>query len=135
MATDAAMRILQSFRDDTVMRAIGVLQRRVEGLAARVEAIPGIPPIDTRSAIAAADPAVTIKAAAPADPEVSSSAKVRVRILPDGRMTREDAARYLGHSPKTLAQWQTKGKGPRVARVGGRRFYFKADLDAFINDA
>jgi hypothetical protein len=57
---------------------------------------------------------------------------VRVRMLPDGRMTREDAARYLGHAPKTLAQWQIAGKGPRSVRVGGRRFYFKEELDAFI---
>ena len=58
--------------------------------------------------------------------------RVRVRILPDGRMTRHDAARYLGHAPKTLAMWQIQGKGPRSVRVGGRRFYFKNDLDEFI---
>ena len=57
---------------------------------------------------------------------------VRVRVLPDGRMTREDAARYLGHAPKTLAQWQLQGKGPRSVLVGGRRFYFKDELDRFI---
>ena len=57
---------------------------------------------------------------------------VAVRILPDGRMTREDAARYLGMKPKTLAMWQLQGKGPASVRVGGRRFYFLADLDAFI---
>jgi len=59
--------------------------------------------------------------------------QVRVRLLPDGRMTRPDAARYLGRTPKTLAMWQLQGKGPRSVLVGGRRFYFKADLDAFIN--
>ena len=57
---------------------------------------------------------------------------VRVRILPDGRMTRVDAARYLGRKPKTLAMWQMDGKGPRSYLVGGRRFYFKDTLDAFI---
>ncbi len=57
---------------------------------------------------------------------------VQVRILPDGRMTRQDAARYLGMKPKTLAMWQLGGKGPRSYLVGGRRFYFKLDLDAFI---
>jgi hypothetical protein len=59
--------------------------------------------------------------------------QVRVRILPDGRMDRENAARYLGHNPKTLAHWQLEGKGPRSVRVGGRRFYFKRDLDDFIH--
>ena len=57
---------------------------------------------------------------------------VHVRILPDGRMTREDAARYLGMKPKTLAMWQMNSTGPRSYRVGGRRFYFRAELDAFI---
>ena len=57
---------------------------------------------------------------------------VRVRVLPDGRMTREDAARYLGHAAKTLAMWQLQGKGPRSVLVGGRRFYFKDDLDRFV---
>lgn len=58
--------------------------------------------------------------------------EVRVRILPDGRMTREDAAKYLGYEPKTLAIWSSEGKGPRGRKVGGRVFYFKDDLDAFI---
>jgi Helix-turn-helix domain len=47
-------------------------------------------------------------------------------------MTRKDAARYLGHQPKTLAMWALLGKGPPSIKVGGRIFYFKADLDAFI---
>jgi helix-turn-helix protein len=64
--------------------------------------------------------------------EGASVEHVRVRVLPDGRMTREDAARYLGHQPKTLAQWQVQGKGPRSVMVGGRRFYFREDLDSFI---
>jgi hypothetical protein len=60
---------------------------------------------------------------------------VRVRILPDGRMARGDAALYLGHQPKTLAMWALQGKGPRSLKVGGRVFYFKDDLDAFIRGA
>jgi hypothetical protein len=58
--------------------------------------------------------------------------QIRVRILPDGRMSREDAARYLGHKPKTLAMWALSGKGPRSVKVGGRIFYFVSDLDAFV---
>jgi hypothetical protein len=57
---------------------------------------------------------------------------VRVRVLPDGRMDRESAARYLGRRPKTLAMWATQGKGPRSIKVGGRIFYFRDDLDEFI---
>jgi hypothetical protein len=59
--------------------------------------------------------------------------QVRVRILPDGRMTREDAARYLGRTPKTLAMWQLQCKGPASVLVGGRRFYYKTELDRFIS--
>ena len=65
--------------------------------------------------------------------ELSASIEqVRVRVLPDGRMTREDAARYIGHSPKTLAMWALHGQGPRFVKVAGRVFYYRADLDQFI---
>ena len=58
--------------------------------------------------------------------------QVRVRVLPDGRLTRKDAAKYLGRAEKTLAMWEMEGKGPRSVLVGGRRFYFKEVLDIFI---
>ncbi len=58
-----------------------------------------------------------------------------VRVLPDGRMTREHAARYLGIKPKTLAMWDLEGKGPQSVKVGGRRFYFRDVLDRFIRGA
>jgi hypothetical protein len=58
--------------------------------------------------------------------------QVRVRVLPDGRMSRDNAARYLGTQPKTLAQWQLHGKGPRSVKVGGRCFYYQTELDRFI---
>jgi hypothetical protein len=58
--------------------------------------------------------------------------QVRVRVLPDGRMTRQDAARYLGHQSKTLSMWQLQGKGPRSVKVGGRVFYYRDDLDKFV---
>ncbi len=56
----------------------------------------------------------------------------RLHILPDGRMTRKNAARYLGISPKTLACWAVDGKGPAFVKVGGKVFYFQAELDRFI---
>ena len=58
---------------------------------------------------------------------------VKVRILPDGRLTRADAAKYVGVTAQTLSNMSSQGRGPRVVRVGGRCFYFKADLDTFIN--
>ena len=57
---------------------------------------------------------------------------VRVRILPGGRMSRKDAAAYLGREAKTLAMWAVQGKGPKAHRVGGRCFYYKNDLDAYL---
>lgn len=66
-------------------------------------------------------------------PARESVEQVRVRILPDGRLSRRDAARYLGLAEKTLATWETQGKGPRSVKIGGRRFYFVDVLDAFIS--
>lgn len=60
---------------------------------------------------------------------------IRVRVLPDGRMARADAARYLGLSQKTLAMWGLVGKGPRSLKIGGKVFYFRRDLDAFVAGA
>ncbi len=58
--------------------------------------------------------------------------QVKVRVLPDGRLSRKDAAKYLGRAEKTLAMWEMVGQGPRSVKVGGRRFYFKDALDAFV---
>jgi len=60
--------------------------------------------------------------------------QTRVRVLPDGRLTRRDAARYLGYQPKTLAMWHTQGKGPRCVRIGGRCFYYIQELNVYIRD-
>lgn len=57
---------------------------------------------------------------------------VRVRVLPDGRMSAKDAAAYVGRAEKTLAMMRMEGRGPRYIKVGGRIFYRKDDLDAFI---
>lgn len=57
---------------------------------------------------------------------------IRVRVLPDGRMDRENAAKYIGVRPKTLAQWDMEGRGPESLLIGGRRFYYRERLDEFI---
>lgn len=54
-----------------------------------------------------------------------------ILILPDGRMDRRNAATYLGNAPKTLAQYASKGIGPKFIKRG-RVWYFKKDLDAWI---
>lgn len=55
-----------------------------------------------------------------------------IRVLPDGRVSSNDAAKYLDLSPKTLANWRVMGKGPRWIRMGWRIQYFVADLDKLI---
>lgn len=63
---------------------------------------------------------------------MESVEKVRVQVLPDGRLNRANAALYLGRSAKTLAEWGRLGQGPRSFMVGGRRFYMLEDLERFV---
>jgi hypothetical protein len=59
--------------------------------------------------------------------------RVKIRLLPDGRMTRRDAAGYLGIAVKTVAMWDLENPAKLGGiKVGGRRFYFKDRLDAVI---
>jgi hypothetical protein len=58
---------------------------------------------------------------------------VSVRLYPDGRLDSASAATYLGMNEKTLANWRCKGIGPRFVKRG-RIFYFKVDLDAWLNE-
>jgi hypothetical protein len=51
-----------------------------------------------------------------------------VQSTPDGRVKRKEAAKYMGFEPKTLAEWHRLGYGPPSFLVGGRRFYWLADL-------
>jgi hypothetical protein len=64
--------------------------------------------------------------------EATAVEQVRVRVLPDGRMSRADAARYLGVAEKTLANMQVRGAGPPAKKLLGRVFYYRSDLDAFV---
>ena len=58
---------------------------------------------------------------------------VNVRVLTGGRLDRANAARFLGKTAKTLAEWQRLGIGPRSFLVGGRRFYRLDDLRAYAD--
>lgn len=59
---------------------------------------------------------------------------VKIRVLPDGRVSREDAAIFLGVKPRTLAQWAWAGTGPRPRKLPGCNlvFYRLDDLRAFV---
>lgn len=53
-------------------------------------------------------------------------------IFPDGRMKPADAALYIGFDEGTLANWRTKGKGPRFIKKANRIFYLKNELDQWL---
>jgi hypothetical protein len=42
-----------------------------------------------------------------------------------------NAAKFLGRSVQTLADWRHKNKGPQWVRVGGRVFYYYTVLVAY----
>lgn len=52
---------------------------------------------------------------------------VKVRVLPDGRVSRAEAAKLFDRTPKTLSEWSQKGWGPRCIHVGGRVFHDYAE--------
>lgn len=52
---------------------------------------------------------------------------VKVRVLPDGRVARAEAAKLFDRAPKTMAEWSAKGWGPRCIHVGGRVFHDYAE--------
>jgi len=58
---------------------------------------------------------------------------VSVKMYPDGRMDSKNAARYVGLEEKTLAMKRSDGTGPHYIKRG-RIFYFKDDLDAWLNE-
>ena len=68
----------------------------------------------------------------PIEIEPTELEPVRVRILPNGNMDSNNAAKYVGRAPKTLAMWRMQGIGPEWTKNGGRVFYNKEALDAFI---
>jgi hypothetical protein len=55
-----------------------------------------------------------------------------VKIFPDGRLDTKNASLYLGLSTKTMAMMRSRGTGP-VYHKPGRVFYYKADLDEWLN--
>jgi len=57
---------------------------------------------------------------------------IDITMFPDGRLDTRNAASYLGLKEKTLAMMRGNGKGPKFIKRG-RIFYFKEDLDAWIN--
>jgi len=65
--------------------------------------------------------------------ETAGIETVFVKMYPDGRLDSRNAALYLGLEEKTLAMKRSDGTGPSFIKRG-RIFYFKEDLDAWINE-
>ena len=59
-------------------------------------------------------------------------APIEIIMFPDGRLDTKNAAMYLGLKEKTLAMMRGSGTGPKFIKRG-RVFYFKEDLDAWLN--
>lgn len=55
-------------------------------------------------------------------------------VFPDGRMTSKDTAFYIGLSDGTLANWRTLGKGPKFTKIGGRIYYYKSEIDCWLQE-
>ena len=64
--------------------------------------------------------------------ELVPASTVRVVMLPSGKVNRENAAKALGRTAKTLAEWARLGIGPRPQNIQGRIFYDWADVQAFM---
>lgn len=57
-----------------------------------------------------------------------------ITLYPDGRMNTRNASIYMGLSEKTLAMMRCSGTGPKFIKRG-RVFYFRDDVDAWLNAA
>ncbi len=73
-----------------------------------------------------------VVAGRPVEIETAEIEPVRVRVLPNGDMDSNNAAKYVGRAPKTLAMWRMQGIGPEWTKNGGRVFYSRDALDAFM---
>ncbi len=114
--------------------------------------VAGVPPAAEPVAKIAAEPVAKIAATrvAEPDPDLFTAAglaletvpetgaepppavvlrQIEVEVFPDGTMTRENAARYLGISRHTLATWAHLKTGPRYMKLRRKSYYRKSDLD------
>ena len=49
-------------------------------------------------------------------------------------MTGEETAADIGVNPKTLQRWAREGRGPRRVRIGNRVYYFKPEVQAWLEN-
>lgn len=58
--------------------------------------------------------------------------KQDIAVTADGRVTFEDAAKFLGFSMKALETWRSRGYGPLAYKIAGKLFYKLTELESFI---
>jgi len=58
-----------------------------------------------------------------------------IKVLASGLIRRNEAAKALGKTPKTLCEWAAKGIGPVPKKIGGRVFYVWTEVQEFIESA
>ncbi len=53
---------------------------------------------------------------------------------PDACLSNDEAARYIGVSPKTLPDWRVDGRSPPWIKAGRRVVYRRVDLDRWLSE-
>jgi predicted DNA-binding transcriptional regulator AlpA len=53
--------------------------------------------------------------------------------MTDKLLSNDEAATFLGLSPKTLPKWRVSGTGPKFVRLGRRVMYRPSDLEDWIS--
>jgi hypothetical protein len=46
----------------------------------------------------------------------------------------KEAAEYIRFSASSLNVWRTRNEGPRATNIRGKVFYFKDDLDSWLQE-
>ena len=57
--------------------------------------------------------------------------KVKVAGHPD-LMPSEETAEEIGVTEKSLQRWAREGRGPRRVRIGNRAYYWRPDVQAWL---
>lgn len=59
--------------------------------------------------------------------------QTNTQTWPGGRMDQTSAAAYINRTPKTLANWRSRGMGPEFVKdPSGQIWYWQDSLDAWI---
>jgi predicted DNA-binding transcriptional regulator AlpA len=61
--------------------------------------------------------------------------QVKDRAIPSPRLTLPEASEYLNIPVNSLRWFRTCGTGPRSYKLGGKVFYDRGDLDAWVEAA